>query len=194
MDRGWIIAVGTVIYFVRHADSPYVEGQERSRGLSERGMKDALSVRNILVDEGIDVCISSPYERAIRTIRPTADSCGMEVIVEEDLRERKIGDFAPSSFLEAKQRVYDDFNYSFPNGESSYDAQSRALTTLKQIIKNYYNKKVVIGTHGDIMTLMLNGLNQYYGYEFWQSTSMPDIYKVYLNDLEIVELKRLLRE
>ncbi|CAM4480879.1 hypothetical protein PATA110616_21080 [Paenibacillus tarimensis] len=27
----------TIIYFVRHAESPYVEGKDRTRGLSEQG-------------------------------------------------------------------------------------------------------------------------------------------------------------
>jgi len=38
----------TRIYMVRHADSPFVFGQERSRGLSEQGHEDALKVADVL--------------------------------------------------------------------------------------------------------------------------------------------------
>lgn len=181
----------TIIYFVRHADSPYVEGQERSRGLSDIGMKDALTVRNILMFEDIDVFYSSPYERAISTIRPTANHYGMDVLVVEDLRERMIGDFTPNSFWDAKQQVYNDYSFSFPRGESSFHAQRRAFVALLEIIKENNNKKIAIGTHGDIMTLMLNGFNKNIGFGFWQSTSMPDIYKVQLSGQEILNMKRL---
>ncbi|GAE08514.1 hypothetical protein [Paenibacillus sp. JCM 10914] len=49
----------TTLYFVRHADSPYVEGLERERGLSERGIVATEKVRVWLAGEGIDMMISS---------------------------------------------------------------------------------------------------------------------------------------
>ncbi|MGI2297788.1 hypothetical protein [Paenibacillus sp. GXUN7292] len=52
----------TILYFVRHADSVFVEGSERTRGLSDQGVRDAQVVRNILKNEQIDEFFSSPYE------------------------------------------------------------------------------------------------------------------------------------
>lgn len=63
----------TVLYFVRHADSLYEEGKERTRGLSEQGMMNTRRVREILISENIDLFVSSPYERAIETIRLLAN-------------------------------------------------------------------------------------------------------------------------
>lgn len=37
---------------------------------------------------------------------------------------------------------------------------------------------VYFRTHGDIMTLMLNHFDSRYGFDFWEATSMPDIYKL----------------
>ncbi|WP_258235034.1 histidine phosphatase family protein [Paenibacillus agaridevorans] len=62
----------TIIYFVRHAESPYIAGMERSRGLSENGILHAIEVKNILINQDIDYIISSPYERAIQTVQPLA--------------------------------------------------------------------------------------------------------------------------
>lgn len=109
----------TILYFVRHAESVYVEGQERSRGLSEEGMEDALAVSVILKAEQIDCLISSPYERALATIRPAADELAKEIRIEEDLKERSIGDFSPLSFTQAKRRVYEDFLYKLIFREKS---------------------------------------------------------------------------
>ena len=46
--------VKTFIYFVRHAESIFIEGKERVRGLSDKGMEDAISIRDRLVTEEID--------------------------------------------------------------------------------------------------------------------------------------------
>jgi len=110
--------VETILYFVRHAESVYEDGRERTRGLSEQGIKDARKIRDILGSKNIDIFVSSPYERAVETIRLLANEQHKEIHVEEDLRERAIGDFAMASFLEAKRVAFEDFNLSYAGGES----------------------------------------------------------------------------
>ncbi|WP_240479966.1 histidine phosphatase family protein [Paenibacillus fonticola] len=87
---------------MRHAESPYVAGEERSRGLSTKGKADALKVRTILQNTSIDVFVSSPYERAIQTIRDATGNHDIEIF--EDLRERQIGTIPDHKFKEAKLR------------------------------------------------------------------------------------------
>lgn len=55
----------TIVYMVRHGDSPKSAGDERSRGLSAQGMRDARKVTDSLRSEGIDRIYSSPYARAV---------------------------------------------------------------------------------------------------------------------------------
>jgi len=181
----------TIIYFVRHAESIYVEGEERTRGLSIQGTNDAETIKEILKSEEIDLFISSPYGRAIDTIRPTALLHQKDILIEEDLRERMIGDFAPATFTEAKKRVYEECQFAFPNGESSILAQQRASNVIERIVDAHKGKKIVIGTHGDIMTLMLNNFDKRFGYNFWLSTSMPDIYKAGFKGSELIEVIRM---
>ncbi|MEF2247216.1 histidine phosphatase family protein [Paenibacillus sp. IITD108] len=110
----------TILYFVRHADSVFVEGSERTRGLSDQGVRDAQVVRNILKN-----------------------------------------------------------------------AQKRAVNVITSIIESNKGRKIVIGTHGDIMTLMLNHFDNRYGYSFWESTSMPDIYKLTLDANKLIAVERM---
>ncbi|WP_342481235.1 hypothetical protein NST07_06280 [Paenibacillus sp. FSL L8-0340] len=42
-----VIDLETIVYLIRHAESIYVEGKDRTRGLSEQGHKDALRVKSI---------------------------------------------------------------------------------------------------------------------------------------------------
>jgi len=179
---GDVIVMETIVYFVRHVESPYTAGMERSRGISEKGKQDAYKVKEALMDEDIDALISSPYERAILTIKDLAIELNKQIIIEEDLRERQLAgeeyEITKEEFFGAKRRVYEDWSFSFPGGESSEQAQQRAIRVLNKIIEEFKGKKFVIGTHGDIMTLMMNYFDSTYSYEFWRSLTMPDIYKL----------------
>ena len=183
----------TIVYFVRHAESPFIKGMERTRGLSEKGISDAIKIKTELENEEIDVFVSSPYERAIQTIKELADVHKKDIIIFEDLKEREVGMISDKSFQEAKYILYKDRSYSFPDGESSIDAQERAIKVMEYLLSEYLNKKIVIGTHGDIMTLMLNYFNDDHGFEFWESTSMPDIYRLAFHGTELKTVSRVWR-
>jgi 2,3-bisphosphoglycerate-dependent phosphoglycerate mutase len=53
----------TYIYMVRHGDSPKIGANERTRGLSEKGKRDAKRITELLKEDGIEVFASSPYDR-----------------------------------------------------------------------------------------------------------------------------------
>ena len=184
----------TILYFVRHAESPYEEGRERTRGLSLQGLADALAVKDRLLGEGIDLYVSSPYDRAVRTIRNAADAAGREIIIEEDLREREIGHIGNHSFQEAKRKVYGDAAFAFPGGESSLEARQRAVRVIRKLLEQHAGQRIVIGTHGDIITLMLGEFDSRFDYAFWESTSMPDIYKTEWEGETLRQVTRMWRE
>ena len=77
----------TFIYMVRHGDSPKF-GKRKTRGLTEKGKLDVQRITDALQGEGIDVVISSPYNRSILTVQQLAKQIGQEVLVFEDLKER----------------------------------------------------------------------------------------------------------
>ncbi|MNB80924.1 Phosphoserine phosphatase 1 [compost metagenome] len=183
--------MNTILYLIRHAESPYIAGKELERGLSPKGQQDAERVKLILHNEKCDHFYSSPYARAISTIRPLAEERKQTIRLIDDLRERTIGDISGTGFYEAKRAVYQDFTFSFPGGESSAAAQKRAVRVVEQLLNQHAGDSIVIGTHGDIMTLLLNDFDPFYGFDFWQSASMPDIYKA---EFTILQLNRITRE
>lgn len=181
----------TIIYLVRHAESIYAEGNERNRGLTEEGEKHALFVRGLLEGEGVEAFISSPYERAIATLRPAAEQEDRKITLYENLRERAMGHFEPEAFLDAKRRLYAEKNLNYPGGESSRNAQARAVGVFDQLLSTYKGKKLAIGTHGDIMTLMMQHYDPRYDYAFWASLSMPDIYRLTFEGKQFMGATRL---
>ncbi len=186
--------MNTFIYMVRHGDSPK-EGNERTRGLSVKGHLDAQKVTEILKDEEIDAVISSPYIRSIFSVEQLAQQIGQDVLVFEDLRERiftsedkRISDNELEPLLE---KSFLDPNFSLKGGESNADCQKRSVNVLKELLNNYKTKKVVVGTHGAVMTLMMRYYNTDYDLNFLHSTSKPDIYRMEFSEQELVSVHRL---
>ncbi|WP_394190115.1 histidine phosphatase family protein [Paenisporosarcina quisquiliarum] len=186
--------MSTVIYMVRHGESPK-EGNERTRGLTDKGYLDAQRVTDILKDEKIDAVVSSPYIRSLLTVEKIAQEIGQEVLVFENLKERI---FSPENKrLEDKELVqildksFFDSNFSLEGGESNADCQKRAIRVLKELLDTKRNEKVVIGTHGAVMTLMMGYFDSTYDLDFLHSTSKPDIYRMEFNEQELLNVQRI---
>ena len=181
----------TTIYMVRHAESPYDEGDERTRGLTEKGKRDAEKVTKLLFGEGIDMVISSPYSRAVLSVEGLAQHLNVEVKTFENLRERHFSsEHIHDLMYEIRENFY-NFKYALPGGESNADCQKRAIVTLKAILKEHKGKNMVIGTHGLVMTLMMNYFDSTYGLEFLDQLKKPDIYKMEFEDQELKEVSRM---
>ena len=81
----------TKIYFVRHAQPDFNHVNDYTRPLTEEGMEDRKIVLETLKDKNIDAFYCSPYLRSIQTIEETAEYYGMEIQLDERLREREKG-------------------------------------------------------------------------------------------------------
>ncbi|PFA67131.1 histidine phosphatase family protein [Bacillus sp. AFS015802] len=187
----------TEIYFVRHAHSVFSLDEEETRGLSEKGWKDAKKVTEILLGENIDYIVSSPYTRAIQTVEGLARRLTKKIILDEDFRER---DLASRSHhfddpFGAMEYVFENPYFHYPGGESNKSVQRRGIEALKEIILAHKGKKIAIGIHGHIMTCTMNYFSDQYNLEFWKSTSKPDIYKLQIDEnFNLLHCKRLWNE
>ncbi|WP_261300934.1 histidine phosphatase family protein [Paenibacillus andongensis] len=185
----------TSIYMVRHAESPFVFGQEKTRGLSEEGLADSRRVSDLLKDVEFDSIVSSTYTRAIQTVQYLAESKGLPIKEFEELRERPIKGLdykAPwEELLKAIETSFVDLDFALEGGESTRDAQQRSIPIIENLLKQYRGKNIVIGTHGNIMTLIMNYYNNNYGFDFWNSTSKPDIYKMTFIDNQLEGIERI---
>ncbi|GMR65742.1 MULTISPECIES: histidine phosphatase family protein [Bacillus] len=187
--------MNTYIYMVRHGESPRLEGSERTRGLTEKGKMDTHRVTDVLKMEGIDTFISSPYNRAMLTIEAAANFYEKEIIVYENLKECR---FVSEDQIIPDKEVYPLVKKMFSNpdfahmeGESYKDCQRRVVKVLKEILMDFQGQKIVIGTHGLVMTLMMNCFDNQYGFEFLINTSKPDIYKLEFNDEQLLNVEKL---
>ncbi|MGH0600349.1 histidine phosphatase family protein [Bacillus mycoides] len=190
--------MNTYIYMVRHGESPKLEGDERTRGLTEKGILDAHRVTEILETEGIDTFISSPYKRAMLTIERSANYHEKEIVVYENLKECRF--LSEDKIISDKEvyplvkKMFSNPDFTLTGGESYVDCQRRVVKILKEILMDFQGHKILVGTHGLVMTLMMNYFDNQYGLEFLMNTSKPDVYKLEFKDEQLINVERLWRE
>ncbi|CAM4471614.1 2,3-bisphosphoglycerate-dependent phosphoglycerate mutase [Paenibacillus endophyticus] len=180
----------TNLYFVRHAHSVYTP-DELTRPLSEQGLNDAKKVTEFLKDLSVEYVISSPYKRAVQTVEGIAAYIGGQLFILEDFRERLLSGMPVDDFQAAIERVWDDTSFAWDGGESNAAAQKRGVEAMLQVLSSYPGKNVVIGTHGNLLVLIMNAFDQSYGFEFWKQLAMPDIYKLSFEGTKLMEVKRI---
>jgi 2,3-bisphosphoglycerate-dependent phosphoglycerate mutase len=178
------------MYFVRHAHSTYTP-DEVGRPLSERGLVDAEKVTELLKKEEIDMVISSPYKRAIQTVEGIAKFLGKEVVIENGFKERTLAEKPVEDFNQAITKVWEDVHFSWEGGESNILAQERGVKTTFRILEKYEGKSIVIGTHGNIMVLIMNHFDHQYDFYFWKKLDMPDIYKLTFEQKKLIDVQRI---
>ena len=108
----------TTVYFVRHAEPNYKNHDDMTRELTEKGLNDRKLVTEFLSDKAVDIVLSSPYKRAVDTVRDFAETKGFEVEIIEDFRERKIDSEWIEDFNAFSKAQWKDFNYKLSDGES----------------------------------------------------------------------------
>lgn len=185
-----LIYLETNLYFVRHAHSKYTP-DELGRPLSADGFNDAKIVTELLNREAIDYVYSSPYKRAIQTVEGVAKYIDKEIELVEDFKERILAGNPVEDFTAAIEKVWEDYDYSWKDGESNNVAQERGANATLQVLERNLGKNIVIGTHGNIMVLIMNYFDNKYGYDFWKDLEMPDIYKLSFNKMKLIDVQRI---
>ncbi len=89
------------------------------------------------------------------------------------------------------EKSFSNPDFSVEGPESNADCQRRAVRVLDEISDTYRGRKVVIGTHGAVMTLMMSYFDSRYDLDFLHSTSKPDIYKMEFDEMKLVSVQRL---
>lgn len=180
----------TNLYFVRHAHSIYTP-DELERPLSEKGYKDSERILALIQQEGIDVVVSSPYKRAVQTVEGVAEYFNLEIEIYEDLKERTLTGKPAEDFTAAITKVWEEPNFAWEGGESNIEAQARGVKVIHHLLEKYEGKNVVIGTHGNIMVLIMNYFDKQYDFSFWNELDMPDIYKLTFEGDSLVGVRLL---
>lgn len=182
----------TTIYLVRHAHSIYTP-DELTRPLSKKGFEDTRKLKKRLSDLHLDVIVSSPYQRAVETVQPF-NSTRQPIVMIDGFKERQVAANPIADFNNGLYRLWHEPNFSFEGGESNTDAQIRGIEALHELLMSYEGKDVMCGTHGNIMTLIMQHYDEAFGYDFWCRLKMPAIYKMTFEGLKFINITEIYNE
>ena len=154
----------TTIYFIRHAEPNYNNHDDMSRELTAKGLKDSKLVTRFLADKNVDVVLSSPYRRAVETVRDFAEANGLSIEIVDDFRERKVDSVWIEDFTAFCKAQWEDFDYKLSDGESLGEVQKRNVLALNIVLKKYADKTIAIGSHGTALSTIINYYDKNFGY------------------------------
>ena len=177
------------IYFVRHSIRDFNNREDRLVPLTDEGHILAKGLSSFFTDKHITKIYSSPYLRAFQTIEPVAETLDKDIILEEDLRERTVGEWV-DNFSEFSTNQWNDFNFKLDNGESLNEVKYRMLSIYKEILTQN-ESNIIISGHGTSLAVLFNEiLDGEFGLEEFNKMKMPDIYCAEYQNNTLINFKR----
>lgn len=158
----------TTIYFIRHAQPNYDNHDDYSRELTEKGLQDCKDLVKRFEDIKIDALYSSPYVRAIDTIKPLAENRQKTIHLVKNFRERKIGNHWIKDFNGFVEKQWTDFSFRLSDGESLSQVQARNIQALETLLKEHPEQTLVVGSHGTALSAIINYYQPAFTYSDFQ--------------------------
>jgi len=160
------------IYIIRHCEA---EGQSSDSPLTERGYTQANELSDFLLDIKVDRIISSPFLRAIQTIKPFAGNKNIEIEIDSRLSERVLSSNFFPDWMDKLEATFNDMDLKYEGGESSNEAKNRIIEVVSDIVASDSENTIIVA-HGGVISLLLNHYDKNFGFEQWKSLSNPDVY------------------
>ncbi len=185
-------------YIMRHGEAEsnvkkvYSSALGSAYKLTAKGKNDAKKTAQTLKDKGIDLIICSDLERTRETASIVADELGIQVIEDSRLREVDFGDLEGKPYSE---EIIQDRNRgsdrAYPNGENWTDIRDRLAGFYRDLRISHNDKKVLIVSHGDPLTVLEAYLTDN---DFFEAIKDLFISQHYINKAELRELPHRIKD
>lgn len=176
------------IYYVRHGQTDWnlakkMQGGGSERPLNETGIKQAEDARRELENVKYDIIIRSPMYRVEQTANIINEGRNIPIIVDERIRERKLGELEGHVITEEiENNIWDyNLNYNIKGGENLHSFEKRILDFMKEIKGKYDDKTLLIVAHGGVGKVLKANL-----YGFPDSKNLVEIK---MKNCEILEIE-----
>jgi probable phosphomutase (TIGR03848 family) len=156
----------TTLFLVRHGltavTGSRLYGRTEGIHLDERGRRQAAALVERFAGVRLSAIYSSPLERCVETLEPLATARRLEVRTSDALIEMDAGNWTGRTLPSLRRtKLWDTVQRSpsrfhFPGGESFLDAEARVLDQIEHIVTRHPRGRVVIGTHGDLVRMLVS--------------------------------------
>ncbi len=142
-----------------HAENRYT-GARSDPDLTDHGLRQVDRLAAGVLAEGVQVVVSSPQRRALRTAEPAAAALDVPVLQVAGLHEVDFGSAEGHTLAEldpdvAARFVADPVAHPFPGAESPPDAARRVTTALREIAAEHAGLTVLVVAHSTVLRLGL---------------------------------------
>ena len=162
----------TIIYLVKHADELKENGIKNTNDttqmmnekyiLSVKGEEQSKKLSENQELENIDILWSSSYVRAKATAKYIAYRNNLEINIDSNLNERKLGNLEDlSKWMKNKklgvvQAYLQDRKWKAKEGESCEEATKRVTAFVQKILNENKGKRIVLVSHGALISFLLS--------------------------------------
>ena len=146
---------------VWHGENRYVSFTDIE--LTETGREQARALVRCAHREQPALIVCSPLVRAIETARPAVEACGLDLKLDDRLREvdfgewegRTLGEIREANASAVDRFEEDPVEHGFPGGEPLPKAAQRALEVLRELDRAYAGQTVLVVAHNTLIRLGL---------------------------------------
>ena len=183
----------TTIGLVRHGVTEWNElGKVQGKSnipLNERGRQQAFALANRLaLEESWDFIFSSDLTRAVETTNIISTKLGLsDIYFDERIREIDCGEIEGTNEQDRVSKWGSEWRSLELGMESFEDVSKRGTNFLEEIVEKYKGKRILVVSHGAIISLTLNDIvpEDKENYERFDA----DITEVYEKEITPIEKK-----
>lgn len=194
-----------VVFLIRSADvEKKINLDEDKMILSVNGESDAKKLSENEIFNNVNAIYSSDYVRTLSTAKYLAKRNKLSIVIDDRLRERKIGNLDVLDNIDYYKRQYKDFNFKLNCGESLNQVKTRMTAFLKEVL-NYSNvDNICIYSHPvAIISLLTNWCGTEFNLDdkvvltFKENVIIDDtwnskeIIKIVFDDMKVLSIERI---
>jgi len=154
-----------LLLLIRHGENEYVKsmklaGQLPGVHLNERGRQQAAELAEALKQVPLKAIYASPLERAVETAEPIAEDHKLMIQLRPQLMDNDIGDWQGRTLKQVRRikkwKIVQQApsRFTFPNGESFLETQTRIVSCLDEIAASHKSKDILAAVfHADPIKL-----------------------------------------
>jgi 2,3-bisphosphoglycerate-dependent phosphoglycerate mutase len=184
----------TQIYLIRHAESSAsADLPPKDWPLTDVGRAQAAALAPFLEERGVTAIFSSPYRRAVDTLRPFATRSGLRLLRDPDLREREHSEMLAD--LERRVwRCFEEPDWSPGGGETNRAVRFRMRRGILEATRQHPSGTIAMASHGQAIAILLTLVDPAFGHAGWVSMRTPDVFLLQAVGSELRWDGRTLRE
>ena len=148
-----------MLYVIRHGhtdwNSKKITMGRKDIPLNNIGIDEAYITSEVLKDCIFDLIICSPLIRAKKTANIINENRNNEIIYDERIMERCLGDLEGKPYTSNNDDIWDiNINSSSDSIETMEEFKNRVYDFLEEILNKYPEKNILLVTHGGVSALI----------------------------------------